>query len=198
MGRLVAAGQWRPGDLEVLVVLDAGYDALRIAHLLAGLPVEILGRLRSDRMMRRPTPPRVYDPRAADCPSTVASFVLGDPSTWGTEQAVTTTDTWLYGQAKAQAWDRLHPRLTRRARSPSSPPPSSESNPRARHWSKSPGTSWAWTQPSTASPPGTSEPAARPCSTSPAASPAAWQARSGRRAKPGSGWGGCGGWSWRR
>lgn len=56
--RLVAAGQWRPGDPEVLVVLDAGYDAPRIAHQLSDLPVEILGRLRSDRVMRRPTPCR--------------------------------------------------------------------------------------------------------------------------------------------
>lgn len=30
-------------------------------------------------------------------------------------QAVTVTDTRLYGKATAQAWDRLHPRLTRRA-----------------------------------------------------------------------------------
>ncbi len=37
--RLVTAGQWRDGDPEILVVLDAGYDAPRIAHLLAGLPV---------------------------------------------------------------------------------------------------------------------------------------------------------------
>ncbi|MEU3957853.1 transposase [Streptomyces achromogenes] len=56
--RLVAAGQWRPADPEVLVVLDAGYDAPRIAHLLGDLPVEILGRLRSDRVTRRPTPSR--------------------------------------------------------------------------------------------------------------------------------------------
>lgn len=44
--RLVAAGRWRPGDPEVLVVLDAGYDVPRIAHLLGDLPVELLGRLR--------------------------------------------------------------------------------------------------------------------------------------------------------
>ncbi|MGW7553818.1 transposase [Streptomyces rimosus] len=37
-------------------MLDAGYDAPRIDHLLADLPVEILGRLRSDRVMRRPAP----------------------------------------------------------------------------------------------------------------------------------------------
>ena len=59
--RLVAAGQWKPGDPEVLVVLDAGYDAPRIAHPLHDLPGEILGWFRSDRVMRRPTPPRVYD-----------------------------------------------------------------------------------------------------------------------------------------
>lgn len=38
--RLVAAGQWKPGHPEVPVVLDAGYDAPRIAHLLNDLPVE--------------------------------------------------------------------------------------------------------------------------------------------------------------
>ncbi|MYX77649.1 transposase, partial [Streptomyces sp. SID3915] len=56
--RLVTAGQWTAGDPEILVVLDAGYDAPRIAHLLSGLPVEVLGRTRSDRVMRRPAPSR--------------------------------------------------------------------------------------------------------------------------------------------
>lgn len=42
-------------------------------------------------------------------------FVFGDSATWGDEQAVTVTDTRLYGKARAQAWDRLHPRLTQRA-----------------------------------------------------------------------------------
>lgn len=51
--RLIAAGQWKRGDPEVLVVLDAG-------------------------------------------------------------DVVTRTDTRLYGTATAQAWNRLHPRLTRR------------------------------------------------------------------------------------
>ncbi|MFJ8024520.1 NF041680 family putative transposase [Streptomyces sp. NPDC096311] len=113
--RLIAAGQWKPGDPGVLVVLDAGYDAPRIAHLLDDLPVEILGRLRSDCVMRRPTPPRVYDPKGGRPPKLGGEFVFGDPATWGIEQAVTVTDTRLYGKATAQAWDRLHPRLTRRA-----------------------------------------------------------------------------------
>ncbi|GGU46527.1 hypothetical protein GCM10010244_85400 [Streptomyces coeruleorubidus] len=66
--QLVSASQRKPGDPEVLVVLDAGCDAPRIAHLLNDLPVEILGRLRSDRVMRRPTPPRVYDPKGGRPP----------------------------------------------------------------------------------------------------------------------------------
>src|SRR6266508_3103966 len=47
--RLIAAGHWRAGDPAILIVFDAGYDVPRLAYLLADLPVELLGRLRSDR-----------------------------------------------------------------------------------------------------------------------------------------------------
>lgn len=93
--------QWQEGDPEILVVLDAGYDAPRIAHLLDGLPVQILGRLRSDRVMRRPTPPP--DPKGGRPPKHGGEFVFGDPASWATERAVTTTDTRLYGKATARA-----------------------------------------------------------------------------------------------
>jgi hypothetical protein len=112
--RLIAAGQWQPGDPEILVVLDAGYDAPRIAHLLADLPVEVLGRMRSDRVLARTAPPWVPGTSGRP-PKHGGEFVFGDPTTWRVEQAVTTTSTRLYGTATAQAWDRLHPRLTRRA-----------------------------------------------------------------------------------
>lgn len=36
-------------------------------------------------------------------------------TTWNSEDVVTRTDTRLYGTATAQPWNRLHPRLTRRA-----------------------------------------------------------------------------------
>ena len=54
--RLIEAGHWRPGDPAILVVFDAGYDVTRLAWLLADLPVELLGRLRSDRVMLSPKP----------------------------------------------------------------------------------------------------------------------------------------------
>ncbi|MCX4808720.1 transposase [Streptomyces sp. NBC_01214] len=114
--RLIAAGQWQRGQPDVLVVLDAGYDAPRIAHLLADMPIEVLGRLRSDRVMRKPVPvPWICPPQGGRPPKHGGEFVFGDPDTWGEETAVTATATERYGTAIAQAWDRLHPRLTRRA-----------------------------------------------------------------------------------
>ncbi|MFD5572780.1 transposase [Streptomyces cadmiisoli] len=56
--RLVTAGQRRPGNPKVQVVLDDGYDAARVAHLLDELPVELVSRLRSDRVKRRPAASR--------------------------------------------------------------------------------------------------------------------------------------------
>ncbi|MFF4696391.1 hypothetical protein [Streptomyces chattanoogensis] len=41
--RLITAGQWSECDPEILIVLDAAYDAPRIAQLLAGL--QLLGRV---------------------------------------------------------------------------------------------------------------------------------------------------------
>ncbi|RPK56973.1 hypothetical protein EES43_23025 [Streptomyces sp. ADI96-02] len=113
--RLVAAGQWKPGDLAILLVLDAGYDVQRLSFLLADLPVELLGRLRSDRVMRRPTPPRIYDPKGGRPPKHGGEFVFGQPDTWGEPDVRTVTETERYGSAVATSFDRLHPRLTRRA-----------------------------------------------------------------------------------
>ncbi|GGN87460.1 hypothetical protein GCM10010112_70110 [Actinoplanes lobatus] len=63
VGRLVAAGRWQPGEPDILIVLDAGYEAPRIAWLLRDLPVEILGRMRSDRVLRRATLPSRGEPK---------------------------------------------------------------------------------------------------------------------------------------
>ncbi|GAA3771141.1 hypothetical protein GCM10022206_07140 [Streptomyces chiangmaiensis] len=60
---LVQAGLWRPGDADILVVMDTGYDVTRLAYVLADLPVELVGRLRSDRVMLRDAGPRRSTPR---------------------------------------------------------------------------------------------------------------------------------------
>ena len=70
--RLIRARQWREGDPPILLIFDAGYDLARVTYTLGGLPVEVLGRPRPDRVMRRSTPERVYDPKGGR-PNTAAS-----------------------------------------------------------------------------------------------------------------------------
>ncbi|MFJ8618708.1 transposase [Streptomyces clavifer] len=57
--RLVTVGQRQRSDRDVLVVIDPGYDVVRLAWMLRDLPVELVGRLRSDHALWLPTPPRL-------------------------------------------------------------------------------------------------------------------------------------------
>jgi len=112
--RLIAAGHWHDGDLPVLVIVDAGYDPMRLAHQLTGLPVEVLGRLRSDRVLHFPVPARQPGTNGRP-PRHGQEFALADPATWPDPAVTTTTAATRYGTAVARAWDRLHPRLTHRS-----------------------------------------------------------------------------------
>src|SRR5215831_1432087 len=112
--RLTGAGHWHAGDPAILVIFDAGYDVTRLSFLLSDLPVQLLGRLRSDRVMQLPAPPR--QPHAMGRPRKHGGeLALADPATWPAPQVATSTMTSRYGMAQAAAWDRVHPRLTHRA-----------------------------------------------------------------------------------
>ena len=113
VARLVAAGHWREEDPPILVIFDAGYDVTRLAYLLADLPVELPGRLRSDRVMLLPAPPRPPGPGRPRKHG--GELALADPGTWPAPQVTTSTLTSRYGTAVAAAWQRVHPRLTHRA-----------------------------------------------------------------------------------
>jgi hypothetical protein len=114
IARLISAGHWREGDPEILVIFDAGYDITRLAYLLAGLPAQVLGRLRSDRVMQLPAPPR--QPHTLGRPRKHGGeLALSDPATWPAPPVTTSTQTSRYGKAVAAAWDRVHARLTHRA-----------------------------------------------------------------------------------
>jgi hypothetical protein len=85
-----------------------------LAELLRDLPVEVLGRLRSDRVMYFPAPAR--EPGANRRPARHgAALRLPDPGTWPAPAAATVTTTARYGTITAQAWGRLHQRLGSRA-----------------------------------------------------------------------------------
>jgi hypothetical protein len=113
LDRLITAGHWQPGDPDIVIVADTGYDITRLAHVLADLPVELVGRLRSDRVLRLPKPPR--GPGATGRPPKHGpEIALNKPMTWPTPQHTTSTETTRYGTAAATSWDRVHPRLTHR------------------------------------------------------------------------------------
>jgi hypothetical protein len=112
--RLVQAGQWVEGDPPVLVVFDAGYDIVRLAWLLADVPVTVVGRLRSDRVFHLPVPTRL--PGQVGRPGRHGPVIdLDEPATHPAAAVSTVTDTSRYGQASADAWDRAHQQLQRRA-----------------------------------------------------------------------------------
>ncbi|WP_037861442.1 NF041680 family putative transposase [Streptomyces sp. NRRL S-340] len=112
--RLITAGQWQAGDPDILVIADAGYDAPRLAFLLRDLPVRVLARMHSDRVLRRAVPPRRPGTMGRP-PRHGGEFVFGQPDIWGTPDTQTVTDTRLYGTALARSWNRLHPKLTHRS-----------------------------------------------------------------------------------
>ena len=113
--RIIAAGHWKPGDPDIMAVFDSGYDLTRLAWLLADLPVEVTGRLRSDRVMYFPAPPLPARPPTAGAgPGTGTSSISRDPRTWPDPAAATVTETARYGTATATAWARLHQRLAHR------------------------------------------------------------------------------------
>jgi len=114
--RLAAAGQWKPGDPDILVVLDSGYDLTRLAWLLDGLPVEVTGRLRSDRVMHCAAPPLPARPAPSGGrrPRHGHKLAFGDPGTWPEPAVTTRTQTSRYGTATATARDRMHQRLAHR------------------------------------------------------------------------------------
>lgn len=112
--RIIDARHWHDGDPDIWLVVDAGYDAARLTWLLRDLPVQVLARMRSDRVLRRTAPTRQ--------PGTLGrnrrhggEFIFGDPASWGEPDVTIVTETRLYGTATARAWYQLHPRLTRRA-----------------------------------------------------------------------------------
>lgn len=78
--------------------------------------MEVLGRMRTDRVMREPVPvPWISPPQGGRPPKHGKEFRCAKPDTWGGPDAATTQVTDRYGTARAMAWNRIHPRLTPRS-----------------------------------------------------------------------------------
>ncbi|WSV26913.1 transposase [Streptomyces sp. NBC_01017] len=104
--RLYVAGKWQGGAPPVLIVVDAGCDLSRLAFLLADLPVELpvelLGRMRSERVVYFPPLPQPAGKRGCT-PKRGAEFTFEDPATQPVPSVTTLTDTTHYGKADATA-----------------------------------------------------------------------------------------------
>jgi hypothetical protein len=112
--RLREHGRWCDGDPRMMIVFDAGYDVTRLAWLLRDLPVDLVGRLRSDRVLylpaEAPQPGRIGRPaRHGDL------LDLDEPAGHPDPAVATICETARYGAAFADAWDRAHPKLARRS-----------------------------------------------------------------------------------
>ncbi|MGH3313279.1 MAG: NF041680 family putative transposase [Streptomyces sp.] len=112
--RLMSAGHWRPGDPDILIVMDSGYDVAYLTHALADLPITLVGRLRSDRVMLRDPGPARSGPKGGRPRRHGGVLTFKKPETWHESDVTTATDTTHYGTATTRAWDRMHPRLTHR------------------------------------------------------------------------------------
>jgi hypothetical protein len=97
---LISAGHWRGGDPEILIIGDSGYDGPRLTFLLADLPVQVLVRMRSDRVLAFPAPPRQPGARGRS-PRHGVRFAFAGPASWPTSTHATTTHTTRYGDAHA-------------------------------------------------------------------------------------------------
>lgn len=110
---LITAGRWRAGDPSIWILADSGYHGTRLAVLLADLPVRLVVRMRANRVLRFPAPPRT--PGQIGCPPRHGQrFRFDDVTTWPPPAHRATTVTRRYGDALAQCWHGLHATLTRR------------------------------------------------------------------------------------
>jgi hypothetical protein len=90
--RLIETGHWHSGDPNIVIVADTGYDITRLAYVLADLPVELVGRLRSDRVPRLPKPPRPTGTTGRP-PKHGPEIALDKPATWPTPRHTTSAET---------------------------------------------------------------------------------------------------------
>jgi hypothetical protein len=111
--RLAAAGHWRPGDPDIMVVADAGYEPARLAWLLRDLPVQVTGRLAASRVYRLPPPAR--RPGQPGRPARHGPEVrLADDAGRPEPGAQSATMTTRLGTVTASSWNRVHPKLKAR------------------------------------------------------------------------------------
>lgn len=114
LGRLRRRGRLADGDVP-LGVFDSGYDLTRLRWLLRDDRVQLLGRIRADRVFYTPAPPRRRDGRVGRRPRHGDRFELAHPEWLPAADQELTAQHARYGTVTIRAWHRLHQKLERRA-----------------------------------------------------------------------------------
>ncbi|MBS2967130.1 transposase, partial [Actinocrinis puniceicyclus] len=108
---LSATGRWRAGDVPPLVIFDSGYPAALVAHALEGRAVQVLGRVRADRVFYHRAPAPV--PGAGRPPRHGARFECARPASLPEPEERIEAHAERYGRVRVQAWHGLHQALAR-------------------------------------------------------------------------------------
>jgi len=97
-------------------VLDAGYDPIAIGHQLQGSRIDIVCRIRNDRVFYTDPPPRPNRPAGTGGrpPRHGHMMRCADPDTWPTPTNTTSMTDARYGTITVTSWNDLHPRLHHR------------------------------------------------------------------------------------
>lgn len=102
-------------DPDILTIANAGYDAPCLPFPLKDLPLQVLARMRSDRVLRRAAPPRQSHTTGRP-PRHGGEFIFAKrPPPGAPPDTATVTDTRLNATANTRSWNRLHPKLIHRS-----------------------------------------------------------------------------------
>lgn len=108
---LTATGGFRPGQAVPLVMFDSGYPIVWLAHAVAGRAVQVMGRVRGDRVFYGPAP--APDGKAGRSARHGARFVCADAAAHPEPDEQITAHAERYGRVRVRAWHHLHQALTR-------------------------------------------------------------------------------------
>ncbi len=106
-----------PQDREIpLFVFDAGYDAIALGHELACERVEVLCRIRDDRVFYDDPPPHANRPPSSGGrpPRHGKRMKCSNEASWRAPDATCSIHDERYGTVRSSAWHGLHPRLSGR------------------------------------------------------------------------------------
>jgi hypothetical protein len=112
VARLIAAGHWKDGGPDIIIVMDSGYSGTRLAHLLAGLPVTVVARVRCDRVYYGPPPPRAEGVRGRTARHG-EPVKCDDPATRGSPDLEAGAESARHGPLAVTAWARVHQMIHR-------------------------------------------------------------------------------------